>query len=120
MGERWGRQGQRSFDGAVQCEDQFVRLADDSDEQMIGGDDGESPRNQNRAFIGKQMFLAVSPFFFNPYDFLLEYVFLLLQPEEQMLSSLVEIVNNFFFNLRMFTSPGEWSIIKVPTKMPAY
>lgn len=86
---------------------------------MIGGDDGEIATEPKPIIYRKANVSSSLSFFFNPYDFLLEYVFLLLQPEEQMLSSLVEIVNNFI-NLHMFTSPGEWSIIKIPTKMPAH
>lgn len=83
----------------MQCEDQFVRLADNSDEQMIGGDDGEIATEPKPIIYRKaNVSSSLSFFFLNPFDFLLEYVFLLLQPEELLLSSLclVEIVNNFF------------------------
>lgn len=63
MGERWGRQWQRSFDDAVQCEDQFVRLADNSDEQMIGGDDGEIA-TEPKPIIYRKANVSNSLFFF--------------------------------------------------------
>lgn len=69
----------------MQCEDQFVRLADNYDEQMIGGDDGEIATEPKPIIYRKANVSSSLSFFFflflNPFDFLLEYVFLLLQPE---------------------------------------